>query len=82
MKAAIVQIGNSRGIRIPKAILEQCHMEKDVELIVEADSIIIKPGRQEPRKDWGKHFKRMNETGDDSLIIPDRIDLAAKGWEW
>jgi antitoxin MazE len=30
MKATIIPIGNSKGIRIPKAVLEQCHIEGDV----------------------------------------------------
>ena len=31
MKTTIIPIGNSKGIRIPKAIIEQCHIEKDVD---------------------------------------------------
>jgi antitoxin MazE len=82
MKATIVPIGNSKGIRIPKAILEQCHIKKEVVLEVENDNIIIKPVKKEPRKNWEQYFKMMNESKEDQLIIDDKIDLAMVGWEW
>ena len=82
MKATIVPIGNSKGIRIPKIILEQCHIEKEVDLEVENDNIIIKPFKKETRKDWEVHFRKMREEIEDRLIIDDKIDLDMKGWEW
>lgn len=62
MKTSIVPIGNSRGIRIPKTILEQCHIEKDVVLEVEGDNIVIKPVKKEPRKNWEQAFRKMDMT--------------------
>jgi len=43
MKTTIIPIGNSKGIRIPKAVLEQCNFSKDVSLEVKGDCLIIKP---------------------------------------
>ncbi len=82
MKATIVPIGNSKGIRIPKPILEQCHMEKDVVLEVKGNAVIIKPVREEPRKNWELAFKEMKGNKDDRLIIDDKIDLDMGDWEW
>lgn len=82
MKVAIVPIGNSQGIRIPKLILEQCHIEKGVELETQGSSIIIKPLKEIPRKDWEGDFKKMSENKDDHLIIDDSIDLNTGDWEW
>lgn len=82
MKVTIIPIGNSKGIRIPKTILEQCHIEKEVVLEVEDDNIIIKPAEKEPRKNWEQYFKKMKETKEDQLIIDDKIDLNMPGWEW
>jgi antitoxin MazE len=82
MKAAIVPIGNSRGIRIPKAILEQCHIEREVILDVKDDNIIIKPVTKGERKNWAESFKKMSENKDDRLIINDEIDLDSGDWEW
>lgn len=53
MKTHIISIGNSRGIRIPKAILEQCRIEKDVELELENDKIILKPSGKRQNLDAG-----------------------------
>ena len=82
MKASIVPIGNSKGIRIPKIILEECHIGKSVFLEIKGGSIVIKPVKEEPRKDWELDFKRMHENKDDQLIIDDNIDLDAENWEW
>ncbi|GAG28945.1 unnamed protein product, partial [marine sediment metagenome] len=61
MKATIIPIGNSKGIRIPKAILEQCHIEKDVFLEIKGENIIIKPVKKQSRKCWEKYFKKMKD---------------------
>lgn len=82
MKASIVPIGNSKGIRIPKVILEECHIGRSVVLKVKGGEIIIKPLEQEPREGWAEDFKRMHENKDDQLIIDDSIDLDMENWEW
>ena len=82
MKIPVVPIGNSKGIRIPKAILEQCNITGDVSLEVKDDSIIIKPVLDKPRKDWGECFKKMKDEKDDRLVVNDRIDLEMEDWEW
>ncbi len=81
MKVNIVSIGNSKGIRIPKAILEQCHFSKDAELEVQDDEIILKPLKK-PREGWDKAFRLMHERKEDSLIIPDAVDIEMKDWKW
>lgn len=82
MKANIVSIGNSRGIRIPKSILEQCRIEKDVDLEVEGNKIVIIPLKERPRKNWESAFAGMTARGDDKLLIADELDLEAEEWEW
>ncbi len=82
MKATIVPIGNSKGIRIPKTILEQCNIEKEVVLEIEGQNIIIKPFKKEPRKNWEQYFRKMKVRDEDRLIIDDKIDLDVADWEW
>ena len=82
MKAVIIPIGNSKGIRIPKTILEQCNISKDVSLEVKGNSIIIKPVKSKPRKNWDRYFAGMNEKKEDKLMIDDQTDLDMDGWEW
>ena len=82
MKATIVPIGNSRGIRIPKAILEQCHIEKEAVLEVEKGSIIIRPAKTEPRAGWDDSFKEMRRLKEDGLLVSDNVDPVFKEWAW
>lgn len=82
MKANIISIGNSRGIRIPKNIIEQCKIEKEVELKVEGNTIVIIPSRERPRKNWDHAFCDMAKKGEDKLLIPGELDPEFEGWEW
>ncbi len=67
MKTAIVRIGNSKGIRLPKPILEQCGITDEVELEVEDDRLVIRPARP-PRFGWAEAFAAMARAGDDVLL--------------
>jgi antitoxin MazE len=71
MKLKLVPIGNSRGIRIPKAVLQQCEMADEVELAVEGRRIILSPLSKQPREGWREAAERMAAAGDDELLIPD-----------
>jgi len=82
MKLRLVAIGNSRGLRIPKAILDQCRMENEVELEIESGRLVIKPVNRAPRKGWEEAFKKMEKAGEDRLLINDRLDLDSADWEW
>ena len=82
MKLNIVQIGNSKGVRIPKSILNQCNIENEIDLEVENGKIIMYPINNEPRKNWDKMFKQMHENQDDAMLIDDKIDLDMDNWEW
>ena len=67
MRARVVKIGNSQGIRIPKALLDQTGILDDVELEVGKNQIVIRP-ISDPRRDWDHAFKAMADKGDDALI--------------
>ena len=70
MKASIIQIGNSKGLRLSKTILERYNIKDSVELILEKGRIILKPIEQ-PRKGWDDAFSRMHRNNDDQLLIDD-----------
>jgi antitoxin MazE len=70
MNISVIQIGNTKLIRLSKALIEKYNINDNVELILEKGYIIIKP-KSIPRKGWAKSFKKMHENGDDKLIIPD-----------
>jgi antitoxin MazE len=70
MEVSIVKIGNSRGIRFSKTIIERYNFRDTVDLILEKGQIIIKP-LSKPRNGWDKAFMEMHANGDDNLLIPD-----------
>lgn len=70
MEVSVVKIGNSKGIRFSKTILEKYNIKDKVDLILEKGQIIIKP-LSKPRKGWEEAFKEMAENKDDSLLFKD-----------
>ncbi len=78
MRARVIKIGNSQGLRIPKPILEQTGIMDDVEIEVEKNRIIIRPVKN-VREGWDAAFKNMGEKGDDELIFDDGISNV---WQW
>lgn len=73
MDISIIAIGNSKGIRLSKTLLEKYNISDKVELILEKEYIILKP-ISKPRSGWEKAFKKMNENGDDKLLIDDAFE--------
>jgi antitoxin MazE len=84
VKARIVKIGNSKGVRIPKAMLEQLGLGEEVELSVREDQLVIRPSRS-PRADWDGKFELMAKRGDDRLLDDQVVSTSrwdAEEWEW
>jgi antitoxin MazE len=84
MKAKIIKIGNSQGIRIPKLFLEQTGLGEEVEIEAVDDQIIIRP-LTFPRHGWEETFQTMAESGDDRLLDGDLIGQTGwdeSEWQW
>ena len=84
MKTRVVRIGNSRGIRIPKVLLDQTGLPEEVELSADGDSIVIRPATR-PRAGWDTTFHEMALRGDDALLDETRPGLSdwdQTEWEW
>jgi len=81
MRASIIKIGNSRGLRLPKAIIEQCGFDNEVEIQVRNNEVIIRPIKR-PRHDWEEAFKNMAKKGDDHLIEFPDSQWDKEEWEW
>ena len=84
MKSRIVSVGNSKGVRIPKLLLEQTGLVGDVEIEADGDSLVIRPAKK-VRAGWEEAAKKMAANGEDELIIPDDVSLTAfdeEEWEW
>lgn len=70
MEIQVITIGNSRGIRLSKTILEKYNITDSMEIILEDDQIILRP-KLKPRLGWEDAFRKMHENGDDRLLIND-----------
>jgi antitoxin MazE len=77
MLTKIIQIGNSKGLRLSKTILEKYGIGDTVNIEMKEDFIIIEPITK-PRTDWAKSFKAMRKNGDDELLIQDIFDEESK----
>jgi antitoxin MazE len=83
MRIKLVRIGNSRGVRIPKVILEQCGLQETADLQVERDRLVIARERH-PRQGWEEAFLAAGQSSNDELLLEalpsnkfDRED-----WRW
>ena len=84
MKTRIIKIGNSRGIRIPKAFLDQADLQDAVEISIEKDSLVIR--RSKPtRSGWDRAFSEMAVNKEDVLLDADEFadhSFDETEWEW
>lgn len=83
MKTNIVRVGNMRGIRIPKPLLEQSGLHGEVEITAEQDGLVIKPARK-PREGWDARFREIARR-DDALrdgVAPSQSAWDEEEWEW
>jgi len=78
----IVRIGNSRGIRVPKALLEQAQLPEEVELYAEPGRLVVRAVRR-TRAGWAQAAAQMHERSEDqALDAPGANRCDAEEWEW
>ena len=80
MRVKLVTIGNSKGIRIPKALIEQCGLPDELELEVLKDGLKIKPLAAKPRSAWEDAFSR--QPPEEALVLPEIENDFDKEWQW
>lgn len=89
LAAKLVRVGNSRGIRIPKALLEQTGLPDQVTLRARGDCIVIEPARH-PRAGWeeamrravAEHGNELTEEDREWLDAPLNTEFDEKEWTW
>lgn len=80
MIVPIVPIGNSRGIRFPKIVLDKFSVKEKMNMEVTEKGILLTPVNEQPRADWAESFCKMHKNKDDVLEeMPVSEDF---GWEW
>jgi antitoxin MazE len=81
-RTRIVRIGNSRGIRVPKGLLQQAQLPEEVELEAEHGRLIVRPAHG-PRAGWAAAAKAMHAADDDHLLdAPTRSRFDEKECQW
>ena len=83
MKSELIRIGNSRGIRIPKPLIEQCRLGDTVDVRVEDEHLVISR-EQKPRQGWEEAFRAAVSSKRDPLLLagipPNQFDR--EEWNW
>ena len=80
MLVSVVPIGNSRGIRFPKLVLDRFLVKDKMNMEVTEKGILLTPVQDTPRADWAEAFCSMHQNKEDVLEeIPESGDFE---WEW
>lgn len=82
MKTRLIRVGNSRGVRLPKPLIEEAGLTDAVELRVRDGAIVIARVAR-ARSGWAEAAQRMRERDEDGLLdpyTPTRFD--EKEWKW
>ena len=82
MKARLVRIGNSRGVRLPKPLIEAARLSDEVEIEVRDGAVVIARARK-PRSGWAEAAKRLRDRNEDRFLeppTPTRFDN--EEWKW
>lgn len=78
----IRQIGNSRGVVIPKAILEQVGFDDQADLVIEGDRLVLSKPKKNPREGWAEDSRAIAEAGEGELVLGDFMNEADEDWVW
>lgn len=84
MRSRIVRIGNSKGIRIPKTLLEEAQLKDAIEITVEDGALVIRASKRRVREGWAEAARQAHEAGEDVLTdeyTPLESDDADWVWE-
>lgn len=84
MRSRIIKIGNSRGILIPKALIKKTGLGAEAQIRVERNTLVVQPVAR-PRTGWDAAFKKMADTGDDTLLDSEVHLLTSwekAEWQW
>ena len=82
MKTHIVRIGNSRGVRLPKAVIEQAGLTDEVDLEVRGSTVVIAATRR-VRAGWADAARALAAAGGGGLLDPEtRTHFDESEWRW
>lgn len=71
MKIAIRKLGNSRGVILPKPLLDQVGLKRAADVSVENNTIVLRLPRSRTRQGWAEASRRLTAAGDDLPVWPE-----------
>lgn len=81
-KTRIVRIGNSRGIRVPKPLLDQAQLPEELEIYAEPGRLVVRAARG-PRFGWAEAARAMRARSEDQLLDASTVTrFDAEEWTW
>ena len=82
MKTRLVRIGNSRGLRLPKPLIEEAGLKEEVEVTLRDGAIVI-TSAEHPRAGWEVAVDLLLERREDYVIEePEPTRFDEEEWEW
>ena len=82
MKAKLIPIGNSRGVRLPKPMIAEAELGDEVDIHVSEEAIII-TSMKKPRAGWAESARLMHDRKDDRLMdLPGDTRFDRTEWDW
>jgi antitoxin MazE len=82
MKAQLVRIGNSRGVRLPKLMIQEVGLDAEVDVQVQDGAVIIRSARR-TRAGWAEAAMQLRGRGEDRLLdAPTATHFDEKEWRW
>ena len=82
MKARLIRVGNSRGVRLPKPLIEEARLTDEVELRIR-NGVIVMARVARARSGWAEAARRMRELAEDHLLdLPTPTRLDEREWKW
>ena len=82
MKARLIQIGNSRGVRLPKPLIQEAHLEDEVDIQLRDGSLVI-TSTKKARSGWAESAKLLHDRKQDSRIdSPSETQFDTTEGEW
>lgn len=79
MNVRLVKIGNSRGVRLPRAVIEEAGLEDAVELTVRKGVITLR-APADARAGWEEAARSCHQAGDDGLLLGNLTNDFDAGW--
>jgi antitoxin MazE len=82
MLTKIRRMGHSRGLLIPKPLLEIVGLEEQAEILVKGNTLVLRPPKKRPRSGWAEASKEIAASGEDALAWPEFSNEADADLKW